>query len=333
VINKCTKIVGDAKGDIEMADVLNHMTIDILAKSILDYDLASLDGKADKFYDNFKALVKFGWPKLLIFKFPFLFHVPLPFTSKIREFVNNHYNFFKQMTTERKAKPNGVPCILDTFIKANENSTPEEHLTEAEIFSNLHLLFIAGHDTTAISLAWQLLELARNPNIQDNLANEIKTVLGDKDPSIDDLETLTQLNNFTKEALRMHPPVFLSFPRYSTEDLWYNDKLIPKNSYISSSIYTVLHHPKYWDDPMKFNPDRWNSSKETSHHKWVYLPFSLGPRMCLGNIFALNEMRLFIITILRQFEIKPAKDHTFSDKRTSSYFNKLDTCWIRFVKK
>jgi len=97
--------------------------------------------------------------------------------------------------------------------------------------------------------------------------------------------------------------------RYAKEDIQYKDQLIPKGAFVGIFIDAVHKHPDYWKNPEKFDPERFFPENRKQRHHFAFMPFSLGPRQCIGNHFSLMEQRLFLVRLLQKFEVLPAK-HT-----------------------
>jgi len=212
----------------------------------------------------------------------------------------------------------------------SENSEKEEkipggvknpHLTSKELYANLFIFFLAGHDTTAAALSWGVGYLAKYPEEQQKLYDQIYSVLGDKPPTIEDLDKFPYLDQFIFEILRMHPPVGDLTTRKANSDITYNPPdggktvIIPKGSIVGIDINTIHHSPKYWEEPYKFNPSRFDPAKKKKH-KFQFLPFSLGPRECIGTKFSLIEQHLFLIRLLQLFKVELPENEPFSMKTT-----------------
>jgi len=223
--------------------------------------------------------------------------------------------------------------ILSHMLSAMNNTEEgKPHLSHKELLSNVFILFVAGHETTSSALSWAFLELAKNPSVQEKLYQEIHSAVGNRSPSFDELD-LPYLNQFILENLRCHPPAPVLETREAQVDLHYNDQTIPKGSLLGVSMFNVQHHPGHWKDPFTFDPDRFSPENIKGHHKYSFLPFSLGPRMCVGNNFSLIEQRLFLTKLLQTFEILPTKSHELSSLYGKTGIGEPRSVWVRLKRR
>jgi len=208
------------------------------------------------------------------------------------------------MIEKKRAKPdNSILSKMITETTAEANSL----LSEKEVLADIWALIGAGHETSANALSWCLNTLRVYQDIQEKLHLEIKEKIGlEKFPTIEELNELVNLECFIQEILRLHPPVALFVSREASEDVPYKGKVIPKGSLVGVFFQIVQTNPDVWEDPLVFRPERWNDKK--GKHKFSFLPFSLGPRQCIGMAFANLEIRLFLVRFLQKYKVvEPAK--------------------------
>jgi len=312
--------------DVNVVPLMSKFTVDLLGKSIFGYDFLSLDGKLDEYYNAYKVLINFGFTRILFTIFPFLDKLSLPYSKQVRRSIDQIKELFSIMIKQHSAPDTYFNDMLSHMLDASKTQEGA-YLTEQEFFANLFILFVAGHETTSSALSWLFYELAKHPEIQEKAYQEIKDVLGDKSPSFDDLEKLEYVDKIIKEGLRIHPPVALLPGRRTLQDLKYKDQFIPKDSFLGINIFIIHHHPEHWENPFTFDPERWNKDKK--HHRFAHLPFSLGPRMCIGSQFSLIEQKLFIIKFLQKYELLKPKTHQLSGKVGYTLnLNTPDNVWI-----
>nr|XP_002124012.1 cytochrome P450 4F1-like [Ciona intestinalis] len=185
-------------------------------------------------------------------------------------------------------------------------------LNDSEIRDEVDTFLFAGHDTTASGIAWALYNLAVNVDCQDKCREELKSVVGDKENiEWEDLSKLSYLTLCIKESLRLCPPVpFIG--RELNEPLKFRSKLkepnettIDANSNIALHIFTLHRNVHVWDSPEEFIPERFKPENMKGRSPHAYLPFSAGPRNCIGQNFAMNEMKIAIGQTLRKFKVIP----------------------------
>ncbi len=175
-------------------------------------------------------------------------------------------------------------------------------LTDEELRDEAVTMFVAGHETTAIALAFACWHLGLQPDLQRRLRAELHGVLGDRAPGVADLERLPLLRATVQETLRVHPPAYV-VGRTALHDLELGGFRIEAGNAVLMSQYAMHHDPRYFPDPDAFRPERWLDGLEQRLPKFAYFPFGGGPRVCVGNHFALMELQLCLASIVRRVEL------------------------------
>lgn len=181
-----------------------------------------------------------------------------------------------------------------------ENYHPTEGF--GQIRDEILTFLVAGHETSALGMTWGLHLLAHHPEIQDRLYQEVQGLRQLEDLDLMNYSNLKFTTNVVKEVLRMYPPAW-NIVRKAKENDEIGGKIIEKGRQMMISIYELHHNPTYWDDPFRFNPDRFASYN--FKHKFQYLPFGGGPRFCIGNNFALFEMTILLVQFVQKFQLDP----------------------------
>ena len=198
--------------------------------------------------------------------------------------------------------------FIDILIQAKDSDG--NSLTDQEIRDEVDTFMFEGHDTTASGLSWALYNLAKFPGYQKKCREEVTSVVGSKDDiEWADIAKLQYLTMFLSESMRLYPPVYFIGRKLET-DLPLSSKLfkhskvvLPKGTI--SSVYIFIHHRNglVWEDPEVFNPERFSSENKAKQQPLAYIPFSAGPRNCIGQNFAMNEMKVTLGQIIRKFEL------------------------------
>lgn len=184
-----------------------------------------------------------------------------------------------------------------------------EGMTEEQLIDESLILFVAGHETTANALAWTWHLLSQHPDAVQGLRDEHQRVLAGRLPAFDDLPSLEYTLQVIEEAMRLYPPAWIT-DRVAVEDDVVDGVHIPAGAMIALSIYGVHHSEKHWDAPESFRPARFSKENKATQHPYAYLPFGGGPRLCIGNSFALMEMQLILVQMLRRFEVETVPGQT-----------------------
>jgi cytochrome P450 len=190
--------------------------------------------------------------------------------------------------------------ILSSLLLAVDADTGERFSFE-EILDQVAMLFLAGHETSASALTWAAYLLALNPKIQEKCFEEIRQIADTEGFNPGVIKQMDLITNVFKETLRLYPPVGF-FARENKNDVQIPGKTIEKGSSVVVAPWLIHRHTKYWVDPNDFNPDRFNDPKNIQ--KDTYLPFGMGPRVCIGASFAMQEAVLILATIIRHFTIE-----------------------------
>ncbi|MEV7611526.1 cytochrome P450 [Streptomyces sp. NPDC089799] len=175
---------------------------------------------------------------------------------------------------------------------------------DTELRDQVLVFLLAGHETTATSLAFALHLLARHPEVQDRAREEISKVLGDRTPEAADLDRLPYLTQVLKEAMRLYPaaPVV---GRRSVAASEVDGFTVPAGADVIIAPWVTHRHPRYWPDPERFDPDRFAPEAEAGRPRYAWLPFGGGPRACIGQHFSMLESVIALAMILRAYEFEP----------------------------
>jgi cytochrome P450 len=180
-------------------------------------------------------------------------------------------------------------------------------MPDKQLRDEVMTLLLAGHETTAVSLSWTWYLLAQNPEVEKKLWSELRRVLNGRSPKMRDLSELPYTERVIKEAMRLYPPSW-AIVRNSLHDCEIGGYQVPSGATILMSQWVMHRDPRYYDDPERFNPDRWLDERVKGTSKYVYFPFGGGPRTCIGAAFATMEGVLVLATIAQQYQIRVAPD-------------------------
>ncbi|RIB08633.1 cytochrome P450 [Gigaspora rosea] len=222
-----------------------------------------------------------------------------------------------KLVVEQKNTPDQGNNSLSLLIKANENLPIVEQLTHNELVSQVMTLLLAGHETTSNALSWALYFLAKHPDTQDRLREELQNIFTDRNhfPTFDEIEQLKYLECVFKETLRIIPPL-AEIIRYNSKDEIMNSYVVPKGTPLIIPVYAIHHDSLIWgDDAKDFNPSRWLDPEIKSKiSNFNFLTFGAGPRSCLGMKLAHMELKSILSIIIRNFEFKLVEGFTFRMK-------------------
>ena len=237
----------------------------------------------------------------------------------VRKFASHHLSsrdpsyfvsLLKPVLEERKEAGMKSRCdFLDLMLA--ESSAGLSKLTDDEIMAQAITFLLAGYDTTANALSYTTYLLALNPNIQEKLYQEVK-VKFDEDsderlPIHERIQALKYLDQVFSESLRLYPPGYFLI-RSAKENFYVNGVCVPPCVEIMVPVYAIHHNPEFWDNPEKFDPERFTLDARSKRHPCMYLPFGNGPRNCIGMRFALLEAKIALVKIIKQFKFEKLSD-------------------------
>jgi cytochrome P450 len=181
-------------------------------------------------------------------------------------------------------------------------------MSDQQVRDEVLILFLAGHETTALALSWTLFELSVNPQVEHRLHQELSRVLGGRAPTFEDLPKLEYTARVVNESLRLHPPAW-SVGREATASIELGGHTFEPGTWIWMTTWTIQRDPRWYTDPLAFRPERWEDGFAKKIPKFAYMPFGGGARVCIGNQFALMEATLLLATIAQRFWLRTVPGH------------------------
>jgi cytochrome P450 len=214
----------------------------------------------------------------------------------------------RRLAAVRRGDPTPQDDIMATLITTVDPETGAG-FGDGELLDQIAMLFLAGHETSATAMAWSLYLLANCPHIQERTHAEAEAVFGERRPGFEHMKRLALTRDVFREAMRLYPPVaFLARDAAKPEKL--ETKQVDPGAVIFVSPWLMHRHAKHWAEPDRFDPDRFETPAGEEALKCAYLPFSMGPRVCAGAAFALQEATLLLAELERRYRFLPAPGHT-----------------------
>ncbi|KAK0231349.1 cytochrome P450 [Armillaria fumosa] len=353
MVSKWKEIISATEEQSVVIDIpswTSRATLDAIGEAAFDYQFGALDDSAkpltkaytNLLFDTFSAATDkstlsfclMDWLPKSVVRF-FVWKAPFKRLEHLRMSHDLTREVAKQLLTEKYealAADKPKRDIMSLLVKANVSENPKTQLSEEELLSQMNTIMFAGHETTANTLSWTFLELARHPEVQDKLRAEIKEkervifARGDTEFSVQDLDSMPYLTAVVKEVLRFNPIVYniartatqddvlpLSKPVTLTTGKMVQEIAIPKGIFIVASIAGYNRNKSVWgEDAHVFDPARWlrgNASKEVPVGVYGNLfSFAGGLRSCIGWRFAVLELHAFITEVINNFEFSLTKE-------------------------
>ncbi|CAM9785224.1 unnamed protein product [Lampetra fluviatilis] len=238
--------------------------------------------------------------------FPFLLKLPGPW-QKVFHFRTKLQCFLNDIVSEHRATrdQHNPRDLIDSYLAQmdQEKDNPNSSFTDQNLIQVLIELFIAGLETTSNTIRWGLLFMMMNPDIQARCHEEIDRVVGsERLPCMKDRRSLPYLDAVIHEIQRFGNVVPLGVLHATSKDVQFHDYLFPKGTHVMVNLMSVLHDDIHWKTPNKFNPDHFLDKDGQCIQSDAFLPFSAGPRVCLGESLAKMELFIFFTSLLQHFE-------------------------------
>jgi cytochrome P450 len=201
------------------------------------------------------------------------------------------------MIDERRRSSEAQDDFLSVLLRARDEAG--NAMSDDQVRDEALTLFVAGHETTATALSWCVYLLSQHPDVYAKAKEEVDSVLQGRSPTYADLPRLPYTLQVTKETMRLYPPGWL-LNRRALRSLEIGGYAVQKGQPVMVSAYTIHRRPDYFPDPEWFDPDRFLPENEKRLPRHAYMPFGAGPRICIGNHFALMEAHLILATLLQR---------------------------------
>lgn len=227
---------------------------------------------------------------------------PMPAQLRFRAALRALDKVVQGIITERRRQNRDTGDLLSMYLLARDEETGEG-MNDRQLRDEVMTLLLAGHETTANTLAWTWYLLSGHPVIEQKLHAELAAVLGGRVPTVPDLPNLPYTRMVIEESMRLYPPAYgISRKAIAADEI--GGYRIPANSVIFVSPYVMHRHPKFWENPDVFDPERFTPERSADRPPFAYFPFGGGPRLCIGNQFALIEAQLLLATVAQRYALR-----------------------------
>jgi len=228
-------------------------------------------------------------------------YLPLPFVRRVQR-ARARLNAWLADTIRVRRTEGGVRADLLSLLLAARDEDGSA-MSDEDVRDELVTLLLAGHETTAVALSWSWYLLSSHPLVQGRLHAELDAVLGGRPPTADDMARLPYLRRILAESMRLYPPAWI-VERRALGDFLVRGARIPGGSLVYASPFLVHHDDRWYQDPERFDPDRWLSGRDGTRPKFAYFPFGAGTRVCIGEQFAWMEGMLILATIAQRWQLQ-----------------------------
>ncbi|HEY2898974.1 MAG TPA: cytochrome P450 [Polyangia bacterium] len=284
------------------ADMMG-VTLDIVAESLFGADVSAVAGDIGLIIGE--LMEEFGKVLGLAARFQPPAWVPTPTSRRLRRTRRRMDALLLGIIETRKHSQETRDDLLSLLIRARDEGGGQ--MTDEQVRDEAIILFLAGHETTALALTYALYLLATHPDSQARLADEVRRVLGGRSPGLGDLDKLAFTEAVVLESMRLYPPAW-GIARESLTPVEIAGYAFPRGATFVMSTWAVHRDPRIFEDPATFKPERWQDDLQKRLPRFAYFPFGGGPRVCIGNRFAMMEAKLVLARTLQRFRFDPTPE-------------------------
>ncbi|KAI9493100.1 cytochrome P450 [Zychaea mexicana] len=347
---KMVDIMSKEMGAIDVYDITQRWALDVLGEAAFGFHFQALEDRDNEWVTRYNYIIESA-QKPLYFIFPSIerhFWSWIPERRKAHQEVSKFLNMMSKMVQEKR-EALGKTSTDQPSIRENEKDLltlmieaereGQGRLTDEELLSNLCMLFLAGHESTASAVSLIIYHLAVHPDIQQRAREEAIRIFGDNAdilPTIEQTRELKYINMVIKETLRISSPGVSMMPRVASQDTELSGVFIPKGTRLAIDMYDLHHNPKVWKNPKQFDPERFAPGGEAEKLGGMpWAPFGGGERQCVGMNFSLIEQRISVSMLLRKYEWCLPEDSIHKEKlvtRAAGIIKPLDL-FVLFTKR
>jgi cytochrome P450 len=279
-----------------------RLTLEIVARTLFNADVS---GDAEHVGKILASIVK-PFASQATLKWILDNRLPTPDHFRFHSLAKQIDEIVYRIIGERRASGRDEGDLLSMLLQAQDEDGSQ--MTDSQLRDEVMTLFLAGHETTALTLSWAWYLLGLNPEAEQKFHDELDQVLNGRTPTFSDLPLLKYTENIAKESMRLYPPAF-GVGRQAIEECEIGGFRVPSKAQVFAFQWVTQRDPRYFREPDRFDPDRWNDPSINDLPRYAYFPFGGGPRACIGNTFAMMEIILVLARVGQKFRLALVKDH------------------------
>lgn len=294
----------EEREEIDVARWLSTVTNDVIMKTIFGCDISDRDSGA--LIEAVETAMQEIAVRLWLFMLPERF--PLPGEARLRRSLLTVNQIMARLFARWRREDLEGRKDLVSLLMAASRAGGLDALSEREIHDELVTMHVAGVETTAVSMTWLFYLLDQHPDVEERIRAEIGSVVGERPPTYADLPRLAFGRWAIQEALRLYPPAVI-VPRVSVGDDVIGSYRIPAGATVILGSHAVQHNPTLWESPERFDPERFSPERSAGRHRFAYLPFGGGPRVCIGQSLSIAESQIILTRVLQRFKLRLRANH------------------------
>ena len=287
---------------VDIAPLLARITMKMTVRVVFGASLSNAD--VDELEPEMVYVIRYLLPAMLMNSLPRW--APRPGQRRYEQALRRIDALLMRVIAKRRAE-GGDPGDLVSMLAQSEDNVGAR-MSEEQVRDETMTLFLAGYETTAIGLTWAVHYLSMHPDVMERMSAEVESVLGGCPPEFADLDKLVFTACVWNETLRLAPPIWWN-PRRATEDDEIDGYSIPAGTTVAPLIYVVQRHPEVWEDPDRFDPNRFVDGCPTERTVCAWVPFGYGPRYCIGKDLAMLEAQIALARLAQRYHFEPDPEH------------------------
>ena len=289
---------------LDISQEMMRLTLNIVGKTLFDADVESDSGEVGEAMTVVMEL----FDTLTLPFFELLSKFPLPQLRRFDAARTKLDRIIFGLVEDRRRSAVDRGDLLSMLILAQDEEGDGGQMSDQQLRDELLTIFLAGHETTANAMTWTWYLLSQHPDVETRLHRELDEVLGCRRPEFTDTTQLHYTEMVLAESMRLYPPAW-AIGRLAIADCEVGGYFIPKKSLVLASQYVMHRDERYYENPLKFDPERWTPEAREARPQFAYFPFGGGPRRCIGEGFAWMEGILLLATLARNWSLRLVPHH------------------------
>ncbi len=286
--------------DVDVAAAMMHATLHIISRTMFSSDSDDIVGVVEQGVGRYQTEIRPGLADLL--------ELPLWLSRVVSgqrggRLLSEFDKAIDRLLAERGRAGDAQPKDLLARLLAARDEETGGGMTAEEVRNQVVTIFMAGHETTALALTWTWYLLSQHPAVEAKVHAELAQVLGGRTPRHEDLARLPYMRMVLDESMRLYPPAH-TLSRQAVKEDEVLGRRVPAEATILIVPWLLHRNPKLWERPERFDPERFAPERAASRHRFAYIPFGAGPRICIGAAFAVAEAMLVLATIAQRYRLR-----------------------------
>jgi cytochrome P450 len=290
---------------LDITQEMMHLSLEVVARTLFATEVTpevrSISDEVNVVMDLYTYLISLPRAEEYL-------HWPLPGFAKFRRARRRINTVMSEMIARRRANSEDRGDLLSMLLAARDTEDDGSGMTDEQLRDEVVTIFLAGYETMANALTWTWYLLSQNPEVEARFHAEIDSALNGRLPTLEDIPRLNYVERVLAESMRLFPPVW-AMGRQAAEDMEVGPFFIPKGTMLYVSQYLMQRDPRYFPDPLRFDPDRFLPEQSASRPKFSYFPFGAGGRQCIGESFAWMEGTLLLATLAQKWKLRLVPGH------------------------